>query len=1360
MSKLCPLDERAEAGTTCRAAAGTCDAAEACDGTSDQCPDDALLDERTTCRASLGACDPEEQCTGSDLECPSDVRTEAGQSCDDGLFCNGKDTCDESGQCVHAGDPCAQGRDESDASCSQACDEAAQACTGPETGTLCRLRTCAPSQCEQGQCVVSEGCPLFVDPAGNDGPGCGEAWGSAACATPQGGVDEAVRIGASVVLVRSATFRPRTPGDPVLRMAQGVAMYGGFAGTETALAERTPTFAHTVLRGEHVNADGAITRSAHVVLGASNARLDGFEVTLGEGPFGAGMLNESLDDLTITASRFTHNSGLSAEGTASGAGMLNRQVTRLHLQDVVFEANELQSATRALGAGMASYESELTLERVQFRANRVAGQASGGGMWDGDRTISALSAVTFIENVATGSTATGAGYALEGGASATIVDARFLGNLIDGAEHGAGAGLYLADGDAEIEGTAFANNAGTANLVGAGIFVRDGALILRDSDLRDNESRALATASGGAGLHAEQANVTLTDCRLTGNVSRAERGNAEGGAMHVRDGELRLQRVDILDNQARAKTRGQGGALFLTGEVRATALDLLLANNEVFGADAEGGGLYGALWGTGSLRVLHASIVNNELHPNGVAAGGGVHLPSARSGGDASMEILNSIVAGNLPNDFAAEPGPARYRHLCGTTDPGPAVSEGFTAFVYAPDVEMVPYASGEWVLGDGFRHVASTCWGRADVAVATEAYGSNGWMALAVSDSLITDTRAPSPGRHYVRDDFFAIAYLRHEDADTLSLEPYGPSDATCTLRGGSTERTFGFTAESYISTPFEHREPEGTEFELVCSRGARVVRAETRPLNDGAPGGGPGSEREETTLSRSFKPAPVAKALRERRDDAQYAPYQNAGFAGMTLAALGDVLFVGLAKADTRLVDGGGRELCLREVDADCEPETGAVQVWSRRDDAWQLLQVLTAADAQPGDLFGHALAADGSRIVIGAPGEDSPQGTVGDDCSADEEQACAEQSGAAYVFEKLGGGFRQVSRLKPVTDSPEGLFGYAVALSGPTLVVGAPKERADSTGAQADPFAAPGGVEGAVHVFRDRDGDWVHEAFIQEPFRASTWVNWGWGVAFMTWSWFGSALAVEGDTLVVGAPGHNSGIGGIDGDNLVHGCAGYSQPTGEGGCSMDSGIVYVLRRGPEGYRYVTWVKPETPASGSFGLALAIEDGRIAVGEPLGLCGDDAPRGAVQLLEPLDGGYVYGSRVCAPPSPPKLPTQPGAEEPQVYEHEGFGSTVALRDGRLAVGFPLGDGFEPNASCDTDRTCTPASGAVYVYARDQAGALHATQTIRPDRQGELGFGSAVLWMGEDLLISAPLDDCPEGDARCVADSGSLWWWP
>lgn len=69
------------AGTVCRPAAGPCDAAEVCDGSSADCPPDAYAAAAKVCRPAAGDCDVAESCTGTSPGCPADVFSSAGVVC-------------------------------------------------------------------------------------------------------------------------------------------------------------------------------------------------------------------------------------------------------------------------------------------------------------------------------------------------------------------------------------------------------------------------------------------------------------------------------------------------------------------------------------------------------------------------------------------------------------------------------------------------------------------------------------------------------------------------------------------------------------------------------------------------------------------------------------------------------------------------------------------------------------------------------------------------------------------------------------------------------------------------------------------------------------------------------------------------------------------------------------------------------------------------------------------------------------------------------------------------------------------------------------------------------------------------------
>src|SRR5436309_6076920 len=101
-STACPADAKSPAGTVCRASAGACDAVETCDGAGNSCPADDFQPSSVVCRAANGGCDLAESCPGNGPDCPADAKKASGTACtDDGNPCS-RDTCDgSSDDCQH-----------------------------------------------------------------------------------------------------------------------------------------------------------------------------------------------------------------------------------------------------------------------------------------------------------------------------------------------------------------------------------------------------------------------------------------------------------------------------------------------------------------------------------------------------------------------------------------------------------------------------------------------------------------------------------------------------------------------------------------------------------------------------------------------------------------------------------------------------------------------------------------------------------------------------------------------------------------------------------------------------------------------------------------------------------------------------------------------------------------------------------------------------------------------------------------------------------------------------------------------------------------------------------------------------------
>ncbi|HEX8249603.1 MAG TPA: FG-GAP-like repeat-containing protein [Pyrinomonadaceae bacterium] len=100
-------------------------------------------------------------------------------------------------------------------------------------------------------------------------------------------------------------------------------------------------------------------------------------------------------------------------------------------------------------------------------------------------------------------------------------------------------------------------------------------------------------------------------------------------------------------------------------------------------------------------------------------------------------------------------------------------------------------------------------------------------------------------------------------------------------------------------------------------------------------------------------------------------------------------------------------------------------AAYVFVRSGETWTQQQKLTPTDGAPGEAFGSTVSISGETIVVGAPFHFTPD------------------RGAAYVFARAGGAWSQQQKLSAANPGQNDThYGYSVAVSGETIIVGAPR------------------------------------------------------------------------------------------------------------------------------------------------------------------------------------------------------------------------------------------------------------------------------------------------------------------------------
>ncbi len=196
-----------------------------------------------------------------------------------------------------------------------------------------------------------------------------------------------------------------------------------------------------------------------------------------------------------------------------------------------------------------------------------------------------------------------------------------------------------------------------------------------------------------------------------------------------------------------------------------------------------------------------------------------------------------------------------------------------------------------------------------------------------------------------------------------------------------------------------------------------------------------------------------------------------------------------------------------------------SGRVYIYTRTSGNWIQESSLIGDNTTNGDQFGRAisLSSDGNTLAAGAKMEDGGNAGINGDGSDNS----LINSGAAYVFVRVGGSWSQQAYIKASNPGADDFFGQALALSGDgnTLAVGAPREDSGADGINGDESDNSATGSGAAYVLLRSDGIWRQQAYLKAPVPSPS-------------DRFGEAIALGTDTLAAGSPLEDSNATGVNG------------------------------------------------------------------------------------------------------------------------------------------------------------------------------------------------------------------------------------
>ncbi|HUP50783.1 MAG TPA: post-COAP-1 domain-containing protein [Thermoanaerobaculia bacterium] len=383
-----------------------------------------------------------------------------------------------------------------------------------------------------------------------------------------------------------------------------------------------------------------------------------------------------------------------------------------------------------------------------------------------------------------------------------------------------------------------------------------------------------------------------------------------------------------------------------------------------------------------------------------------------------------------------------------------------------------------------------------------------------------------------------------------------------------------------------------------------------------------------------------------------------------GRSVAISGDTVIVGAIGADVGT-----------------NPNQGAVYVFVKPAAGWANATEtakLTASDGVHSDLFGSSVAVSGTTVVVGARADD-----VGTNVN----------QGSAYVFVKPASGWASATETAKLTASdgaPDDEFGWAVGISGNTVAVGAPR---DDIGLSSS--------RGSAYVFVKPASGWASATETAKLTSSD-----GAGVDF-----FGTSVAISGDTIVVGAPLNNVGS------------------------NRDQGSAYVFIEPATGWANATETAKLTASDGAsvdwFGSSVATSSDTIVVGASLDDVGAENHQGSAYVFVEPASGWADATETA------KLTASDGA----AADLFGFSSAVSLDS--IVIGARSAD-----VGANVDQ------GSAYVFVKPVSGWITATETAKLTASDGASdaFGWSVAISGDTVVAGAP-----DADVGANREQGSAY---
>ena len=304
-----------------------------------------------------------------------------------------------------------------------------------------------------------------------------------------------------------------------------------------------------------------------------------------------------------------------------------------------------------------------------------------------------------------------------------------------------------------------------------------------------------------------------------------------------------------------------------------------------------------------------------------------------------------------------------------------------------------------------------------------------------------------------------------------------------------------------------------------------------------------------------------------------------------------------------------------------------------------------------------------------------------------------------GSAYIFEKPVGGWATTNAYDAKLTASDGAaydhFGCSVSISGDTVVVGA---YLDDIGLNDN--------QGSAYIFEKPVGGWATTSAYDAKLTASD------GAAE---DWFGVSVAISGDTVVIGA---------------------YRDDSGD---ATDQGSVYVFEKPVGGWITTNAYDAKLTASDGtggdhFGVSVSTSEETAVIGAYFDDVDGNYNQGSAYVFEKPVGGWFTTSDYNA-----KLTASDG------MANDYFGYSVAISGDTAVIG-----AYRDDIGGNNDQ------GSAYVFEKPVGGWSNDDKLTASDGAAYDNFGISVFISGNTVVVGAHYDDFGGGNDQGSANIFSV----